>query len=145
MNQIIKVGIGVLIIDNNKVLLGHRTKKASDTGGIYEPDSWTLPGGKQEYKETIFEAGIREVKEETNILVKDLRVFYVSDDIAKDRHFVTIDLITDKYEGSLMVMEPNKIDRWEWFDIHNLPTNLYSPSKKCLMKYLEERGLKINE
>ena len=55
MEKIIKVGIGVLLIKNNQILLGHRIKDGVDTGGIYEPDTWCLPGGKQEYHETIFE------------------------------------------------------------------------------------------
>ena len=67
MEKIIKVGIGVLLIKNNQILLGHRIKDGVDTGGIYEPDTWCLPGGKQEYHETIFEGAIREVKEETNL------------------------------------------------------------------------------
>ena len=124
MNQIIKIGIGVIIINNNQVLLGHRTNIAKDTGGIYEPDSWTLPGGKQEYDETTIEAGIREVKEETNLTIKDLKLFYVSDDISTDRHFVTIDFITETYEGELKVMEP---------------------SKKCLTEYLKIKGIKLND
>lgn len=140
MNNIIKTGIGVLIIDNNKVLLGHRTISSKDTGGIYEPDSWTLPGGKQEYEETTYETGIREVKEETNLDVTDLDVFYVSDDITTDRHYVTIDFITNSYSGELKVMEPTKIDKWSWFDIRELPSNLYSPSQKCLNEYIKKRG-----
>lgn len=145
MDKYIKVGIGVLIENNNKILLGHRTKTSKDTGGIYEPDSWTLPGGKQEYNETTIETGIREVKEETNLQVKDLRVFYVSDDISTDRHYVTIDYITNNYDGELKTMEPEKIDKWEWFDINNLPSNLYSPSRKCIQKYLEEKGINKDE
>lgn len=140
MNKQIKTGIGVLIVDGNKILLGHRAKTAQDTGGIYEPDSWTLPGGKQEYEETTQETGIREVKEETNLDVKDLKVFYVSDDIAPDRHYVTIDYVTEKFTGTLKAMEPTKIDKWEWFDIHNLPQNLYSPSKKCIDAYKKEKN-----
>ena len=38
MEKIIKVGIGVLLIKNNQILLGHRVKDGVDTGGIYEPD-----------------------------------------------------------------------------------------------------------
>lgn len=45
-----------MIKDGNKVLLGHRTKERKDTGGIFEPDSWTFPGGKQEFDETVIEA-----------------------------------------------------------------------------------------
>ncbi len=53
MENIIKVGIGVMVLKDNRILLGHRVKNGRDTGGIYEPDSWCLPGGKQEYGETI--------------------------------------------------------------------------------------------
>ena len=63
----IKTGVGVVIENDNKILLGHRVSDYLDTGGIYEPDSWTLPGGKQEYEETTVDACIREVKEETGL------------------------------------------------------------------------------
>ena len=33
MEKIIKVGIGVLLIKNNQILLGHRVKDGVDTGG----------------------------------------------------------------------------------------------------------------
>ena len=75
MNNVIKIGLGIMIKDGNKVLLGHRCEKYGDTGGIYEPGSWTFPGGKQEYDETIFEGAIRETKEETNLDISDLEVF----------------------------------------------------------------------
>ncbi len=133
----IKIGVGILILKDNKVLLGHRCNNAIDTGGIYEPDSWCLPGGKQEYEETILECAKREVKEETNLDIDNLEVFGADDDIQKDRHFVTIYVKASEYSGELKVMEPNKQDRWEWFDLDNLPDNLYSPSRKTLAKYLK--------
>ena len=136
----IRVGIGVIILDDNKVLLGHRCSKSKDTGGIYEPDSWTLPGGKQEYDETILECAKRETKEETNLNISNLEVFGADDDIGPDRHFVTIYVVAKEYIGELKVMEPDKQDEWKWFDLHNLPDNLYSPSEKTLKTYLKKRG-----
>ncbi|MFQ9073919.1 MAG: hypothetical protein ACLR43_15325 [Faecalibacillus faecis] len=62
MEKIIKVGIGVLLIKNNQILLGHRVKDGVDTGGIYEPDTWCLPGGKQEYHETILKEQLEKLK-----------------------------------------------------------------------------------
>ena len=56
MEKQVRIGIGVMIKKGNKILLGHRVSKPVDTGGILEPDSWCLPGGKQEYEETILEA-----------------------------------------------------------------------------------------
>lgn len=80
MEQYIKVGIGIMILDGNKILLGHRNKNKKDIGGIHEVDCWTVPGGKQEYNETFFEGAKREVKEETNLDIEELELFNVADD-----------------------------------------------------------------
>lgn len=139
MEKIIKVGVGVMIKDGNKILLGHRSAKRKDTGGIYEPDTWTLPGGKQEYDETVIETAIREIKEETNLDIKNPEVYSVSDDFQSDRHFVTVEMITSDYKGKVKIMEPEKEDEWKWFDLDDLPENIYSPSKVFIEKYKENR------
>lgn len=139
MEKIIKVGVGVMIKDGNKILLGHRSAKRKDTGGIYEPDTWTLPGGKQEYDETVIETAIREIKEETNLDIKNPEVYSVSDDFQSDRHFVTVEMITSDYKGKVKIMELEKEDEWKWFDLDDLPENIYSPSKVFIEKYKENR------
>ena len=135
MEKVIKIGIGVMIKDGNKILLGHRVRKGTDTGGIYEPDSWCLPGGKQEYDETIFECAAREVKEETDLDIGEMEVFGAIDDIQPDRHFITIHVIANKFAGEAKVMEIDKQDEWKWFDLDELPENLYSPSEKFISNY----------
>lgn len=140
MDKRIKTGIGVMILNNNKVLLGHRVVNSEDTGGIYEPDSWTFPGGKQEYEETIIETAIRETKEETNLDISNIRVYTATDEFQTDRHYVTIGVISSSYEGELKVMEPNKIDRWSWFDLNNLPDNIYTPSQNMLDEYIRRES-----
>ena len=138
--NIIKVGIGVLILNENKILLGHRVQKAIDTGGIYEPDSWCLPGGKQDYEETILECATRETKEETNLDISNLEVFNAMDDIQPNKHFVTIQVVAKSFTGEIKVMEKDKIDEWKWFEIDQLPMNIYSPSKKFIDAYLKKNG-----
>lgn len=135
MENCVRVGIGIMIKDGNKVLLGHRSKNRKDTGGIFEPDTWTFPGGKQEFLETIFDGAKREVKEETNLDIDDLEIFSVSDDIQPSKHFVTIQVIANKHSGDLKVMEPTKEDEWKWFDLNSLPENIYSPTKRFIEKY----------
>ncbi len=124
-----------MILNENKILLGHRAKNKKDTGGIYEVDCWTLPGGKQEYNETFLDGAKREVKEETNLDIEDLELFGAADDIQPDRHYITMHVIAKKYNGKPQVMEPAKEDEWKWFDLDNLPKNLYSPSKKFIESY----------
>lgn len=142
MEQIIKTGVGVMLLNDNKVLLGHRVNKAKDTGGIYEPDSWTFPGGKQEYNETVLETAIRETKEETNLELKELYVYTATDEFQSDRHFVTIGVISSSYEGELKIMEPDKINEWKWFDLNDLPNNIYTPSKNMIDEYKKRGNIK---
>lgn len=137
MENIIKVGVGVIILKDECILMGHRVNNYKDTGGIYEPDSWTLPGGKQEYNETIEECAIREVKEETNLDIKDIKIFGASDDMAPNKHFITIHTIAIASSGNVSVMESDKIDEWKFFRIDDLPENIYSPSRKTIEFYKE--------
>mgnify|MGYP002523168107 CR=1 FL=1 len=131
----IKIWVGTMIRDWNKILLWHRCKNKKDTGWIHEPDTRCFPWWKQEYDETVVQAAIREAREETNLDIKNPKVFTVIDSIAPDRHFITIWFICDEFEWKLKCMEPDKEDERRRFDLNDLPENLYSPSKDLLDYY----------
>ena len=139
MEKIIKVGVGVMIKNGGKILLGHRCEKSADTGGIFEPDTWTFPGGKQEFGESIFECAKREVKEETRLDISHLEIFGANDDIQTNKHFVTIWVVAGEYSGILKTAEPLKIDQWRWFSQDDIPVNIYTPTKKFIQAYLEKK------
>ena len=134
-NNHIKIWVWIMIKDWNKVLLWHRCKDKQDSWWIHEPDTWSFPWWKQEYNETIIEAAIREVKEETNLDILNPKVFTAIDDIAPDRHFVTIWLICDRFNWELRCIEPTKEDERKRFDLDLLPDNLYSPTKHLVDYY----------
>lgn len=137
MSDTVRVGLAVLILKDGKVLLGHRSAHRKDTGGIFEPDTWTVPGGKQEFGETMYEGAVREVREETGLKISDPELFSASDDVQPDRHFVTLQFIARSVCGEPKVMEPEKEDDWKWFPFDDLPDNLYSPTRRFLDKYLK--------
>ena len=139
--KVVRLGIGVMILDGDKILLGHRAKKRADTGGIFEPDSWTFPGGKQEFGETFYEGAKREVKEETNLDISDLELFGAEDDVQPNKHYVTLHIIAHAHSGELKTMEPEKEDEWRWFSLKDLPDNVYTPSKKFIDNYLKKEGI----
>lgn len=93
---------------------------------------------RKEMFESMWEGAKREIKEETNLDIDNLELFGASDDISTDRHFVTLQIIAKSSSGELIVMEPEKEDKWEWFDLNDLPKNIYSPSKKFINDYINK-------
>ena len=62
-----RIGSAVLVEKDGKFLLGKRNKKN------YK-DKWVIPGGGVEWGETIEQAAIREIKEETNLDVEIIKL-----------------------------------------------------------------------
>lgn len=125
-----KVGIGVLVLKDNKVLLGLR-KNAHGDG------DWSFPGGHLEFFESLEECAKREVTEETGLEIEDIKKGpYTNDMFTKEeKHYITIFMLSKIKSGEAKVMEPEKCEKWEWFDWDNLPQNLFIP-----IKNLKETG-----
>ncbi len=146
MNEINKkpgVGVGVMILKDTKVLLGQRhidPQKADSE--LHGEGSWTMPGGKLHFKESLEGAAFREVFEETGIKIsKDkIKIISITNDIAKDAHFVTVGFLCKDFEGEPRVMEPDEITEWKWFELNNLPSSIFFPSEKIILTH-ETRGL----
>jgi 8-oxo-dGTP diphosphatase len=109
-----RVGVGVMILRDNKVLLGQRHEDPEKADSLLHGEgTWTLPGGKLDFKEVLRDCAFRETFEETGIrLNKDkLRIVSITDDIVEDAHFVTIGFACDDFEGEPKVMEPDEITK----------------------------------
>jgi len=139
-NQKPRVGFGVMILKDGKVLLGYRHENPEKASSLLHGEgTWTMPGGKLHFQEKLKEGATREVFEETGIKVKDLEAISISNDIVSDAHFVTIGFLCKDFEGEAKVMEPEEITEWKWFDLNNLPSPLYFPSEKIIKNYLAKK------
>ena len=98
-----------------------------------------MPGGMIEYGETFEEAGAREVMEETGVIVKNLEVFCVQTDKNEHAHFISVGMIARDFDGTPEVMEKDVILKWEWFNLDNLPKNIFTPSKKTIDCFLSHK------
>ena len=129
-----------MILKDNRVLLGQRhidPEKADSE--LHGEGTWTMPGGKLDFQEWLKEAGVREVFEETGIKVKNLEIISVSNDMVPDNHFVTIGFLCNDFEGEAKVMEPDEITEWQWFDLDDLPSKVFSPSAKIIKNHLNKK------
>ena len=135
-SAVVRVGVGVLIGSTEhlgKVLFGKRL--GSQGAGTY-----ALPGGHLELGESWEQCAIREVKEETNLDVTNLRFCSVTNSINMGgnplKHYVTIFMRADVSTTSspLINMEPHKCEQWEWIAWKeiidrrkNTPNSLFDP------------------
>jgi 8-oxo-dGTP diphosphatase len=90
--------VGGVLVHEGRVLLIRRGK---------EPlrGRWMIPGGTVEAGETLEEALVREIEEETGLTVKPREVLTVVDRIHRDNgrlqyHFVIIDYLCEYVSGS---------------------------------------------
>ncbi|WP_025820489.1 nucleotide triphosphate diphosphatase NUDT15 [Shewanella marina] len=119
--QQVKVGVGVIIMQDGKILLGKRQ-------GSHGAGTWACPGGHIEFGESIETCAAREVLEETGLVISELKhADFTNNVIDDDKHYVTVFMQTRTYQGEPQVLEPNKCECWHWFDWHAMPTPLFSP------------------
>ncbi len=116
--QTTKVGVGVMIYRDGKILLGKR--KNSFGAGEY-----CFPGGHLEYGESFEDAVRREVVEETGISIEQLRFEYVANNMYYEKHFIQIAYTAMWSRGEAVCREPEKCDGWDWYSPDTLPEPLF--------------------
>ena len=110
-DQKTKVGIGVMILKEGRVLLGKR--KGSHGSGEY-----SFPGGHLEYMESFEDCAKRETLEECGIAIGNIRFQFVANVTAyAPKHYVHIGLIADWIQGEPKNLEPDKCEEWQWLDL----------------------------
>lgn len=126
-----RVGVGIFIVRDNRVILGKRKNSHGD-------GEWALPGGKMEYGETVFETAFRELEEECGheLVVENPRVILTLDLLSYlPKHFLEVGVMVDYVSGEPWVMEPDKVNAWEWFDIDNLPRPIFGGTLDYVSAY----------
>ncbi|NIO44176.1 MAG: NUDIX domain-containing protein [Candidatus Aenigmarchaeota archaeon] len=140
MKKVANAGVGVMLLKDDKVLLGKRNDDSIKADSLLHGEgTWTCPGGKLDFGEKIVDAVKKEIFEETGIKANYLNVVSVTNEIVSDAHFVTIGFLCKDFEGEPKIMEPEEIVEWKWFSLNKLPENIYPPSLKLINNYLENK------
>jgi ADP-ribose pyrophosphatase YjhB (NUDIX family) len=129
------IGVGVVVFrdgpQGREVLLIQRGKPPRQ-------GDWSMPGGKQEWGETLHEAAHREIMEETGVTIANLRLIDVVDGLMREpdgtlsRHLTLID-----YRGDWVAGEPrpgdDAIDA-RWVPLSELASyRLWSETTRVIM------------
>jgi len=116
----VRVGIGVFVFKDGKFLLQHRQ-------GSHGSGTWSLPGGHLEFGESFEDTARREVKEESNLNIKNVRFGAVTNDhfVEEGKHYVTVWMLSDWDSEELVNMEPEKCTEQTWNTFDDLPKPLF--------------------
>jgi 8-oxo-dGTP diphosphatase len=111
------IGVPVIVSVNKKILMGIRKN-------CYGEGTYGLPGGRLEFNESLEKCVKRELLEETGLTAKSLKFIGVVRDFQKDHNFIHFAFACEEFDGKVKLMEPEKCEGWEWFDLDNLPKNI---------------------
>ncbi|MFA5050665.1 MAG: NUDIX domain-containing protein [Patescibacteria group bacterium] len=124
-----KVGVGVMILKDEKVLLGKRK-------GSHGENEYAFPGGHLEYMESFEDCAKREVEEECGIDIKNIRFQFLAN-VTKytPKHYVHIGLSADWQDGEPKVLEPKKLESWNWYELGKLPRPMFEMCRMAMDSY----------
>ena len=133
------VTVGALILNAAEEVLMIRTRKWSNL--------WGIPGGKVKLGETSTIALSREIKEETNLEIGDIRFVMIQDCIRsqefyRDAHFVLLNY-TCRSVGTVDVVLNDEAQEFQWLsteDALRLPLN--QPTKTLLRTVMNDDSSK---
>lgn len=113
-------GIGCFVVRNGRFLMGRRH-------GAHGAGTWSVPGGWIEWGESPEAAAIREVREETGMLVVDARVAgATTTSHPEGMCSVTLWVVARWISGEPVVMEPDKYAEHRWYGLDEaLPAPLF--------------------
>jgi 8-oxo-dGTP diphosphatase len=114
-----KVGIGVLIFKDGKILLGKRKNRHGD-------GEYSFTGGHLEYMQSFEDCAKQETLEESGIKIKNVKFLCLGNkNYYPPRHEVYIGVTADWEEGVPETFPDERIGDWNWYDLDNLPAPLF--------------------
>jgi 8-oxo-dGTP diphosphatase len=133
------VGVCVVVVRprDGKILLGKR--KGSHGEGEY-----AAPGGHLKHGESFTECAAREVLEETGVQIDTLRFLRVLNCAAyAPKHYVDLAFAAEWKSGEPEIREPDKVERWDWYDLDDLPSPLFSMVPSAIAALLDAHDLAL--
>jgi 8-oxo-dGTP diphosphatase len=133
----------LVLIKDNKILLSRRYNTD------YFDGSYSFPAGHLDGNETLKQGMVREAKEEIGIDLEpnDLKLIHVMNRKIPNDERLDFFFSVKKWLGEPKIMETDKCDDLNWFELNNLPKNIIPYIKQVIDSisnntiYSEREGL----
>lgn len=139
MNKLPKVSVAILVIKENKILLGLLTKNWMYMG----KQVYGVPGTDIKFREKMGDAVKRNIREEFGCGVKEYKIISVNANYALGNHYIGIG-IQAEIDGEPKLLIPQDWEKWEWFNKGKIPKNLF-PAAEYLIKCYMEKKITVSE
>ncbi len=133
-NKFPRVNIDILVINNNKILLGLLTKNWLYKG----KQVYGAPGRDIRFGEKIGDTVRRNIKEEFGCKVKKYKIISVNANYALGNHYIGIGVIAE-LAGKPKLLIPEDWEKWEWFAKDKIPKNLFPPAQNLIKSYFTKK------
>ena len=125
-----EVCVGAVVVRDGRLLLVRRGRGAA-------VGRWSVPGGRVEWGETLAEAVVRELREETGLDGVCERSIGWVERIGTDHHYVIIDFVVTVVGGELQAGDD--ASDTAWVDVDDL--SAWPPVVDGLVEFLAEHGV----
>lgn len=118
----------------NEILLSRRKVEGLGEG------NFAAPGGKQRERETLERCAIRELEEETGLVLlksRPVSLYYTLQESGKQ--IMSVGVLAESWAGEIATKEPNKHVGWEWHKLDNLPTPIFEFTKIAISQFQDKK------
>ena len=137
-----EVGVGALVVKDGKIVLVRRVNPPGK-------DLWSVPGGHLRLGESVYEAAVRELNEETGLHGEAVGIANIDEYVEVDEvgrikyHYVLIDVLVEVKESLIEARASSDAKEVGIFTLQEALSLKLTKSTRSLIEKLLSRGIKI--